>query len=351
MGNKLMPLFESTNTNRRINYIEQNFVDKKKSLQNFLVLGGSHQKLNYTELVFMVLSIFKWIFLLIVTGKGVYNKILGDVYVFYGGIRYYFVISSILASIESAYFMYLFGFDKNQNWRKIFECLEGLYPFKSIGIHNCESRRKLVRRAKLVSIAAKMMDYSFVLTSIPLPIFIVLSKIDYNMDSVSWCIGLIINTIWCYLMSWITIYPFSFFHVICYYCILRIKLNNDQLYSVLDSQEKVTQIFGQFLEEYNDIQKTVYDFNKFWKKYYLVSIFTLTPINVICIQQIFFAKLEKSILAIFVVVAYNTSIFIFLVNFISASVPYLMRKPHNKLAKLQSLNNFKSINLKIKVWK
>jgi hypothetical protein len=180
---------------------------------------------------------------------------------------------------------------------------------------------------------------------------VVLSKIDYDISSILWISGLTHHLIWCYLISNTIIYSFSIFFVICYYCSLSIKTLNANLDLIFSLKKVKTQILNKALDKYNAIHKIISELNKFWKKYYLASIFTLIPINVICLHQTFYSKLDKSVIAILLVTVFDSSVFIFFVNFTSASIPFEIRKPFKKLSFLQWKIKFKEINSKIKVCK
>ncbi len=146
-------------------------------------------------------------------------------------------------------------------------------------------------------------------------------------------------------------YSFSIFSVICYYCSLSIKFHNSKLDQIFSLERVKPLILNKALYKYNAIHNIISELNKFWKKYYLASIFTIIPINLICLHQAFYSKLDKSVMAIFLVVTFDTSFFIFFVNFISASIPFEIRKPFKKLSILQWKITIEAINSKIKVCK
>ncbi len=299
----------------------------------------------------MIFSLIKWIYLGFNgnNDKFISSMILGYVYLYFGGIRYYLILSSALASLLASYLIYLFNFDRHQRWRQIFNSIEDRNPRNSLYFIDEDSFRKLVKRVELTSFMARIMSNSFLWILMSLSTFVVLTKIDNDIDSIFWISGLTHHMIWCYLMGYTLIYSFSIFSLICYYCSLSIKFHNSKLDQIFNLKKVKPLILNKALDEYNAIHNIISEFNKFWNKYYLASIFTVIPINLICLHQAFYSKLDKSVMTIFLVSTLDTSFFIFFVNFISASIPFEIRKPFKKLSILQW--KIEAINSKIKVCK
>jgi len=351
----MIQVLKSKVNNIKKNRVEPLFVNYKNNLRNFgfFALDIRHKNLNLIALIYMIFSFIKWMYLGLNgnTNKFISSMILGYVYLYFGGIRYYLILSSALASLLAAYVIYLFNFDRHQLWRQIFNSIENRNARNSLNFIDEESFRKLVKRVELTSFMTKMMSNSFLWISMSLSTFVVLTKIDYDIDSILWISGLTHHLIWCYLMGYTLIYSFSIFSVICYYCSLSIKFHNSKLDQIFSLERVKPLILNKALYKYNAIHNIISEFNKFWKKYYLASIFTIIPINLICLHQAFYSKLDKSVMGIFLVVTFDTSFFIFFVNFISASIPFEIRKPFKKLSILQWKIKIEAINSKIKVCK
>jgi hypothetical protein len=351
----MIQFFKSKIIDIKQNRVEPLFVSHKIRSTNFgfFALDINHKNFNLIALVYMIFSLIKWIYLGYIgtNDKFISSMILGDIYLYYGGVRYYLILCSALASLLTSYLIYLFNFDRHQSWQQIFNSLGGHNALILICFIDEDSIRKLVKRIELTYFMATIMSNSFIWTSWILSTFLVLSNIEYDINSILWISGLTHHLIWCYLAGNTIIYSFGIFFVICYYCSLSIKALNANLDLIFSLNKVKPQILNKALDKYNAIHKTISELNKFWKEYYLASIFTLIPVNVICLHQTFYSKLDKSVIAILLVTAFNSSVFIFFVNFISASIPFEIRKPFKKLSFLQWKIKFEAINSKIKVCK
>jgi len=337
------------------NRVEPLFVSHKIRSTNlgFFALDINHKNFNLIALVYMNFNLLKWIYLgsIGTNDKFISHMILGNVYLYYGGIRLYLIICCALANLLASYFIYLFNFDRHQSWQQIFNSFEGDNALKSLCFTDEDSIRKLVKRIESTYFMARIMSNSFIWTSTIMSTFVVLSKIDYNINSILWISGLTNHLIWSYLMSNTIIYSFGIFFIICYYCSLSIKALNANLDLIFSLKKVKPQILNKALDKYNTIHKIISELNKFWKKYYLATIFTVIPINVICLYQTFYTKLDKSAIVISLVAVIDTSVFILFVNFISASIPFQIRKHFKKVSFLQWKIKFKAIDSKVKVCK
>jgi hypothetical protein len=116
----MIQLFKSKMIDIKQNRVEPLFVSYKIRSTNFAFFASdiNHKNLNLISLVYMIFSLIKWIYLgsIGTKYKFISGMILGDVYLYYGGIRYYLILCSALGSLLTSYLIYLFNFDGHQSW-------------------------------------------------------------------------------------------------------------------------------------------------------------------------------------------------------------------------------------------
>jgi len=87
-------------------------------------------------------------------------------------------------------------------------------------------------------------------------------------------------------------YSFFYYFIVCYYIKLRFKSFNKKLSmtSIRDVYFKYKTVKG-LIEEHNIICDQIKLHNQFWQKYYFTITYTLTPFNLILLQQILFGDI------------------------------------------------------------
>jgi len=152
---------------------------------------------------------------------------------------------------------------------------------------------------------------------------------------------------------------FSFFYLICFFFKKRASKINDQL-NIISKQKsekilndlKRAKRISQIIIDHNKLCRQVLDYNKFWQKYYVNTIFCVFPINLCLLQQVLFSDLHFMLRILYSFCVLASWIFIFYLNFIASSVSKHVQKSAKALYKIQlevKRTNLWINNLKIKI--
>jgi hypothetical protein len=148
-------------------------------------------------------------------------------------------------------------------------------------------------------------------------------------------------------MSWIPFYIFIldamrtavFGFLIAYYFGVRAKKINKIINDLIDSNQmsghQISSAIKLFICEHNQICTQLLNYNRFWKKLYFSFIFTIIPMNLCLLHQFLFEKLIFYNKAVFGFSILIQLIFIFLVQFMVASLSSKIHKTGKRLSRLQ----------------
>jgi hypothetical protein len=246
-----------------------------------------------------------------------------DVVQYIGGITEFFYAMGINSLILSLVVIILLN-KKEINyfrWLDIIKVLKGIKNMNSIKIHDKNVHKIFVRKIKYVLIFAKILikidTFSLVLVSITglylfydvkdMLIYGILSVVKFHLFFISMVI--------------VISYGFFYYFIVCYYCKLRFKSFNDKVMKTISSQIFYSRKkFKALIEEHNSICNDINVHNKFWKYYSFAITYTLIPINLMILQQVFFEDIIIPILilaVIFFVVFLSSQV---TVNSITASI-------------------------------
>ncbi len=127
--------------------------------------------------------------------------------------------------------------------------------------------------------------------------------------------------------------------LINYYLNLRVEKNNQKIYRLIfDNQMtgyQISSTIKSFITKHNRICEQLISYNKFWSKLYFVFIMTIIPANLCLLQEFLFEDLKlyiKILVGFSIIVQF---IFIFIFQFLLASLSNKIHRFGQKLSQLQ----------------
>jgi hypothetical protein len=273
-----------------------------------------------------------------------------DLIQYYGGItEYYYYANGILGSILLLRIAFIFNYsrDSNYEWLKIIRELKGLTSINSIAITDKTYLNKYFQKIKFtkkfISIGTKFNIINVIVVGVaPL--------LSDSIDILKYAIiSLLLYCLFCIPVLIVGFYGFLYYFIVCYYFRMRFK----SLKLLIINLSKVSQYrFSTFREiiKHNSICKDTQNYNRFWSKYYFALTFTITPINLLALQLIFFEDNALMVLisaTVFVILSMFSH---FMLNSITASVNEEAKNSFIYLNKIFiSKNSILSVRSKIKV--
>jgi hypothetical protein len=227
-----------------------------------------------------------------------------DVVQYIGGITEFFYVMGINGSILSLVVIILLN-KKEINyfrWLDIIKVLKGIKNMSAIKIHDKNVHKIFVRKVNygliFVKILIKINALLLVLVSITgLYLF-------YDLKNMLIYGILSVVKFYLFFVSAIVVISYGFFYyfIVCYYCKLRFKSFNNRVMKTISSQIFYSRKkFNALIEEHNSICNDINVHNKFWKYYSFTITYTLIPINLMALQQVFFEDIMISMLILVII--------------------------------------------------
>ena len=315
----------------------------------------SNKSWNHSLIIFFWIGLFKFIINLFVDPVNYYRLCiyLGDTTLLFQMLRT-FIISAILLYFSYAICTnYLFNYDSNKSWFELFKCLDGTLTPSSIGIRDTKIVNKMLILTKIVFKLTKFSILFFTVITISVFLCLIYLKIKFNnnFEMMIYLTWIILIGFWIYFLSGSMYISNICFQMICYYCLITIKYNNQLLDNL-----KIDQSFGwrrliikskmiNLIKRQNEFSHRIMEYNKFWCKYFFIMMIHLLPYHIIIVQQFFFGNGNFLSQIVFMITSFITTILIVLPTVLSSLLSKELRNFSKKLIKIQFNRN---LNLDIK---
>jgi hypothetical protein len=215
-----------------------------------------------------------------------------------GGIAIFFYLVVILASFLALRILILFNSEikTTKKWLNLVLVLKGTVPMTEIVILDKGLFKKFAKRIRILMFVIK--SVAFLIETFLIIAFIIISyevkrKLIYSI------LGSIGICFWVYYMINIVFNSILYFYIVCGYCEKSFRCLNKSILALSESEEaliiKIKSI-NEIISKHDILCDTIYQYNKFWKKYYLAVIITTKPLLLLLLHQIFFEELYPSIM-------------------------------------------------------
>jgi len=158
---------------------------------------------------------------------------------------------------------------------------------------------------------------------------------------------LLLESLFIQIITWIYLIIFginslittTFVYLISYYFNLKTNKMNRNLNVLLNSKRlnsyQVSITVKSFIFEHNQICVQISSFNKFWKKLYLIFVFTVIPMSLCFLHQFLSEEIELFVRFYIGFAVLVEFVVIFFFQFMIASISSSMHKSVNNLSRLQ----------------
>ena len=267
----------------------------------------------------------------------------GDFTVFIQSLRKFFLLVLMLMVSYALCSSRLFNHNTNIKWFEVFKCLDGRIPPKSVGMRDKKIAIKMLILTKLGIKFFKIFTFSFTLITICIfgYLFYRNAKIHDEIELLACLFWFPATTFGVYFIGGTVFTSNMCFQIITFYCYIMSRYFNQLIYNV-----KIELGFGykrfimklkikNLIRNQKEFTTKILEYNKFWRKFYLIMMLHLFPANVICSQQIFFGNLSFGLRFIYMMGC------LFGIGFIVSSSLFVcllakeMKIHHHKLVQLQ----------------
>jgi len=144
----------------------------------------------------------------------------------------------------------------------------------------------------------------------------------------------IIFYIWVYIVIPITYHTVEYFYTVCYYCKIRMKSINKNTEKLIKNTFIPYSSINELLRNYDNMFKTIINYNKMWKKIFFILVYSFIPFNLVLLHELLFEELPKqTMIAILFTIIYSLLI-LFSCNLTTASVLKQVLKSEKLIFKL-----------------
>ena len=323
-----------------------------ENFDNFISIYGFKSKLkrnlyNKTILFCFITEFIKYfvVFNLNCDDSNQFCIYIGDITMLFQSLKKFFLIILLLTISFAIRVNYLFNRNSNSKWFEVFKCLDGTLTPKSIGTKDKKIIIKLLFWTKIQFKLTKIYTWTFTVLTIGFGFYLFLTKVFTNCKLITLLLWFPSTTFLIYFMTGETITAITCFFLICYYSVLNAKyfaneisnINNENLFGIkrLISISKIKQV----IMNQSKFFKRIYDYNKFWSKFYFIMIIHFVPSNIVCLQQFLFGKLSIELRIIFIIGVVLGNISIVLLSLLICLLNKYIMINHKKLTKLQLNHN------------
>ena len=125
---------------------------------------------------------------------------------------------------------------------------------------------------------------------------------------------------WVFFNTSIVFESVLYYYIVCFYCKFRLKSINNSIEMLYKEDFLQLTNIDIILTQHNQIINSIYNYNKFWKKYYFAILYTIIPVNLMYFHQYFFEILYTGTRLGIVRVSIGSIVCFFGLNLMTASV-------------------------------
>ena len=313
---------------------------------------------NHSLIIFFWIGLFKFVIHFFLDPVNDYKLCiyLGDTTLLFEILRTFIISAILLAYSYAICTNYLFNYDSNKSWFKLFKCLDGTLTPASVGIQDIKIVNKMLVLTKIVFKLTKfsISVFSVIAMSICLCLTYLIINFDNNFELFIYLIWMIPISFWVYFTAGIMLISAVCFQIICYYCLITIKHHNQLLDNL-----KIYQSFGwrrlivklkmiNMIKRQNKFTHQIMKYNKFWCKYFFIMMIHMIPMHIIVVQQFLFGNANFLFQVILIIASFMTTIVIVLSSVLSSSLSKEIRNFSKKLIKIQ-FNRYLNLDIKTKL--
>jgi len=230
-------------------------------------------------------------------------------------------------------------------WFDLIQVLKGIQNLETIRLFDVNEWGKFARKVKFllktIQIFIKLIEILLILTAIMASILF--------FDSTDILVYGIISSLklcsFIYFIFIIISYSFLHYFIVCYYCKMRFTLFNREILELISNKVFfMSKTVNQLIDELDRVCNDIIVHNKFWKKYLFIITYTLIPINLMLLHQLFFEDLMIAIYILSLSFVITTLLSQYMINSMTASINIEASKSYKYLI------NFyleKNINIKL----
>jgi hypothetical protein len=157
--------------------------------------------------------------------------------------------------------------------------------------------KKFAKRIRILMFVIK--SVAFLIETFLIIAFIIISYYEVKRKLIYSILGSIGICVWVYYMINIVFNSILYFYIVCGYCEKSFRSLNKSILALSESEEaliiKIKSI-DEIISKHDILCDTIYQYNKFWKKYYFSVIITTKPLLLLFLHQLFFEELYPSIM-------------------------------------------------------
>jgi len=276
-----------------------------------------------------------------------------DIVQYIGGVVEFVYVVAVINLISLLSILKIFNSTEriNYRWLQIIKVLKGIQNLESIGLFNKKEWEKFSRKVKIllkiIKIFIKSIEILLMMTAI------IASILFFDSTDIL-IFGIMSSSKLCafvYSVFIIISYSFLYYFIVCYYCKMRFMSFNRDIFELISNKVLFTsKTVTQLIDELNLICNDIILHNKFWKKYLFIITYTLIPINLMILHQIFFEHLMIGIRIISLLFMIATFVSQYLLNYMTASINIEASKSYKYLLNFYLEKNINiKLNDKIKV--
>lgn len=310
--NKLLPEKERV----EFDQVLYHFAFISDRMENLRIFTGRRNRLSFSKRVhnfgvwFILFAYFLRSMACFFTNDKRKLMYLGDISPYMGGFRMMFLIPVACWSFYALALNTLFTFHKHSTeWLYPFGFTKGLVTPSDAGLQEQRQLKKLLFRIKLTAAAINGMILSAAVLAGLLFMTIPLYKYENRSDAYKYGIpwGLL-QGIWTYFCAGNICGNFGYFHVLCYYLMLRFKKVNKRAKFLVANHLAITPLkmhksLLDIVSEHNAIAIDVAKYNRFWSIYAAINYFTFIPLICFVVYITIFGNIEIMVFTTFAVLS------------------------------------------------
>jgi hypothetical protein len=180
--------------------------------------------------------------------------------------------------------LHLFNYSDESlyKWLDIIKVLKGLENKDSIGLKNQQIYESFVQRLKFLKFLTEIvLKYSafvtfFLLIGLAILVSNTIQSLFFGI------LNAIYHGLWAHYVLTIQLYSFQFYFMSCYYFEIRFKIFNNNISR--NSKLSVVKLTARIISEHNNICNDILKYDKFWKSFYFVLMYTIIPMNLMILH-------------------------------------------------------------------
>lgn len=247
-------------------------------------------------LLCLIFNALRHVIYIIYSNNGKVAKYLFDVIQYAGGISVYNYIGVISGTLLTIRTIHLFNYSPDSHflWFDVIKLLKYCNDDNYYKFEKYLDITKLMRKSKFMYRIINLILYAFYRCAFVVLLIFLFTKFE-NWQIVYYGIfSILIFAFYLYVICGVIFYTFFYFCIIVEFCKLRYANVNKLLQKMISNKQIIAQnsIFNDLIAEHNNVCQMINNYNAFWSKYYLALNYTIIPLNLVCLQQIFFENIE-----------------------------------------------------------